>query len=252
MQGSCAQALKAALELASTGLAVFPCGRNKHPCTPNGFLDATKDPSIVQELWRHHAGMLVGIRTGATSGIDVLDLDAKHQDARIWWHAHRAELPVTRVHRTRGGGLHLVFRYADDLRCNNSRLARGIDVKAEGGYAIWWPAVGLPVLHDGEPAPWPDWLRAQLKPPPPPPPRSVVPDDRRLQQLLRCVATAPEGQRNTIAFWGACRLAEMVATDLISANDAMALVIDAAMAAGLPRSEAIATARSGLRTAGRS
>jgi hypothetical protein len=32
----------------------------------------------------------------------------------------------------------------------------------------------------------------------------------------------------------------------------MALVIDAAMAAGLPRSEAIATARSGLRKAGRS
>jgi len=73
-----------------------------------------------------------------------------------------------------------------------------------------------------------------------------------LQQLLRCVASAPEGQRNAIAFWGACRLAEMVATNLISANDAMALVIDAAMAAGLPRSEAIAAARSGLRRAGRS
>jgi uncharacterized protein YoaH (UPF0181 family) len=44
----------------------------------------------------------------------------------------------------------------------------------------------------------------------------------------------------------------MVATDLISANDAMALIIEAAMAAGLPRGEAIATARSGLRVAGRS
>jgi hypothetical protein len=253
MQGGCTQALKAALELARTGLAVFPCGRNKHPCTPNGFLDATKDPSTVQELWRHHAGMLVGIRTGATSGIDVLDFDAKHQDARIWWHAHRAELPVTRVHRTRGGGLHLVFRHAEGLRCSISKLARGVDIKADDGCAIWWPAVGLPVLHNGEPACWPAWLLAQLKPKTPPPPSPlVIPDERRLQQLLRCVASAPEGQRNAITYWGACRLAEMVATDLISTNDAMALIVDAATAAGLPHNEAIATARSALRTAGRS
>ena len=128
-----------------------------------------------------------------------------------------------------------------------------MDVKAENGSAIWWPAAGLPILHDAAPAPWPDWLRAQLQPPAPPPPsRRVIPDDRRLQQILCRVATAHEGERNAITFWGACRFAEMVATGLISANDAMALVIDAAMAAGLPRGEAIATARSGLRTAGRS
>src|SRR5262249_14583078 len=143
--------------------------------------------------------------------------------------------------------------HPEGLRCSTGKLARGIDVKADGGCAIWWPAAGLPVLHDAAPAPWPDWLRAQLKPPaPPPPPRRVIPDDRRLCQLLRRIATAHEGERNDITFWGACRFAEMSATGLISANDAMALIIDAAMAAGLPRSEAIATARSGLRRAGRS
>src|SRR5262249_41039209 len=134
------------------------------------------------------------------------------------------------------------------------KLARGIDVKADGGCCVWWPAAGQPVLHEGPLAPWPAWLLTRLKPPTPPPPpsRPVVPDDRRLQQILRRVVGAHDGERNRLAFWGACRLAEMVATGLISETNAMALIIDAAMAAGLPRIEAIAAARSGLRRAGRS
>jgi hypothetical protein len=146
----------------------------------------------------------------------------------------------------------LIFAHVEGLRCSIGKIVLGVDVRAEGGYAIWHPAAGLPVLHDGEGAPWPDWLRAQLKPPAPPPPsRRVIPDDRRLQQILRRVASAPEGKRNAITYWASCRFSEMVATGLISTNDAMALIVDAATAAGLPHNEAIATARSALRTAGR-
>src|SRR5262249_25070050 len=234
-------------------LAVFPCARNKKPCTPHGFHDATKDAATLQELWRRHAGTRVGVRTGEASNIAVLDIDAEHAAAKQWWANNRHRLLPTRAHRTPGGGLHLIFAHAEGLRCSTGKLARGVDVKAEGGYAIWWPAAGLPVLHDAAPAPWPDWLRAQLKPPAPPPPsRRVIPDDRRLCQLLRRVATAHEGERNDIAYWASCRFSEMVATGLISTREAEALIIDAAMAAGLPRGEAIATARSGLRIAGRS
>jgi|SRR5262245_45487316 len=251
MRGSSTKAMQTALDLARTGLAVFPCAHNKIPTTPHGFRDASTDAATVQELWRRHAGPLIGVATGTASGIDLLDLDAKHQDAKTWWHAHRTELPVTRVHRTRGGGLHLVFQHAQGLRCSTSKLARGIDVKADGGCCIWWPAAGLPVLHDGKPACWPSWLLAQAKPKPPAPPsrRSISNDDDRLLPILRTVATAPEGQRNDLAFWGACRLAEMVVVGRISANDAVTLIIAAAMAAGLPHNEAMATARSGLRTA---
>jgi len=251
MQGSCALALQAALDLARSSLAVFPCGYSKRPTCEHGLLDATTDATVLRELWRRHSGELVAVRTGAVSGVDVLDLDAKHSGARNWWHAHRAELPVTRVHRTRSGGLHLVFRHAQGLRCSTSKLARGVDIKADDGCAIWWPAVGLPVLCDAEPAPWPDRLLAQLKPPAslPQPGRCVVPDSRRLQQLFRRVSTARQGERNALAFWGACRLAEMVGTGLLGESDALALIVEAAMAAGLPREEAIATARSGMRTA---
>jgi hypothetical protein len=250
MQGSCAQALKAALELARTGLAVFPCAHNKKPCTPHAFYDASKDAETVQALWCRHMGTLVGIRTGEASGLAVLDVDAKHAAATQWYAENRNRLLPTRAHRTPGGGLHLIFAHVEGLRCSQSRIARGVDVKAEGGYAIWYPAVGLPVLCEGPLAPWPAWLLAQLKPKAPPPPsRLVIPDDRRLQQLLRRVATAHEGERNALAFWGACRLAEMVGTGLLGESDALALIVEAAMAAGLPRKEAIATARSGMRTA---
>ena len=253
MRGSSTKALQAALELARTGLAVFPCAHNKKPCTPHGFYNASKDASELRELWRRHAGTLVGIRTGEASGLDVLDIDAKHAAARQWFAENRDRLLPTRTHRTRSGGLHLIFAHAEGLRCSTSKLARGVDIKADDGCAIWWPAVGLPVLHNREPACWPDWLLAQLKPKAPPPPsRLVIPDDRRLRQILRRVVTAHEGERNDLAFWGACRLAEMVATGLISETNAMALIVDAATAAGLPRTEAIAAARSGLRTAGRS
>jgi hypothetical protein len=250
MQGSCALALKAALDLARTGLAVFPCAHNKKPCTPHAFYDASKDAETVQALWCRHMGTLVGIRTGEASGLAVLDVDAKHAAATQWYAENRNRLLPTRAHRTPGGGIHLIFAHVEGLRCSQSRIARGVDVKAEGGYAIWYPAVGLPVLCEGPLAPWPAWLLAQLKPKAPPPPsRLVIPDDRRLQQLLRRVATAHEGERNALAFWGACRLAEMVGTGLLGESDALALIVEAAMAAGLPREEAIATARSGMRTA---
>ena len=52
MPGSSTQALQAALELARTGVAVFPCAHNKRPCTAHGFYNASKDASEVRELWR--------------------------------------------------------------------------------------------------------------------------------------------------------------------------------------------------------
>jgi hypothetical protein len=246
---ACAEALQAAIELAKQGLPTFPCsGVHKRPTTPHGFYDASTDPAALHTLWRHFPGPLVGVRTGTVSAIAVLDLDRKHQEAADWWEANRPQLPITRTHRTRSGGLHLIFRHIDGVRCTTGRLAPGVDTKGEGGCAIWWPASGLPVLCDPEPAAWPNWLLAQLQPSPLPPRRPVVPDDRSLRGILSRVATASEGTRNMIAHWGACRLAEMVATGLIGEGDAIALLVDAAMVAGLSRREALATARSGLRT----
>ena len=97
------RALGDAFKLASEGRHCFRCASSKRPATPHGFLDASADPVVLRELWTKYAGPLVGVRTGSSSGIDVLDLDRKHRQSMVWWAFHRDRLPLTRVHRTRCG-----------------------------------------------------------------------------------------------------------------------------------------------------
>jgi hypothetical protein len=238
-----ARGLAHALILASERWHCFPCAPNKRPASPNGFLDASIDPIVLQELWARYPGPLIGVRTGIASDIDVLDLDRQHRDATVWWRLHRDYLPITRVHRTRSGGLHLVFRHAPGLRCSAGRIARGVDVRGDGGYVIWWPATGLPVLRDAPVACWPEWLRTQLvSPERPVVSRITVPDGHVLERLVRLVASACEGERNNLTYWAACRAGEMVASGLLQADVAAALIAEAATRAGLPRVEAERTA----------
>jgi len=239
-----------ALILASK-IPCFPCAHDKAPTCPHGFKDASRDPATLQQLWTNYPGPLIGVPTGAVSGIDALDIDAKHPPARDWWTANRAQLPPTRAHRTRSGGLHCLFQHTAGLSCSVGRVARGVDVRADGGYAIWWPAAGLPVLHDGESACWPAWLLQLLQSPLtsralPEPPRPVVPDDRRIRRILECLEAAREGERNNLTHWAACRFAEMLGPQL-SYEEAHALIVAAAMPAGLSHREADNTAHSGLR-----
>jgi hypothetical protein len=246
-----AMALGGALMLASEDRPCLPCAGSKRPTSPRGFLDASADPIALRELWSKYPGQLVGVRTGDASGIDVLDLDRKHPQAAEWWNAHRDSLPVTRVHRSRSGGLHLFFQHTPDMRCSASRIARGVDVRGDGGYVIWWPIAGLPVLCDAPLALWPEWLRIQLLSPQRREAlRATVPDRHALVRLVRLVAGAREGERNGLTYWAACRAGEMVASGLFDADAAVALIAEAATRAGLPRVEAERTARSGIRTGG--
>jgi hypothetical protein len=245
------RALRDALVLASEGRHCFPCLSTKRPATPHGFLDASADPVALQELWARYAGPLVGVRTGRSSGIDVLDLDRKHGEAVAWWASNRGRLSVTRVHRTRSGGLHLVFRHVPDIRCSASRIAPGIDVRGDDGYIIWWPALGLPVLSSAPLAIWPDWLCAQLLPTQRiVAPRIRVPDRHALMRLVQLIAGARAGERNNLTYWAACRAGEMVASGLLGADAAADVIAEAATRAGLPRAEAARTAWSGIRATG--
>lgn len=239
------RALAEALALSAQGLPCFPCSASKAPITPHGFKDATADRNDLALLWRLHPGPLVGVPTGDASGLNVLDIDARH-GGRGWFSENRARLPATRVHRTRSGGLHLVFRHEPGLRCSAGRVAPGVDVRADGGYVIWWPAAALPVLCAASPAPWPAWLRESPRPRPVGR-RIVVPDDAALMRLVRVVATGRPGERNRLTFWAACRVGEMVSSGLLGDDAAVAIIVEAASRAGLPLAEAQRTVRSGLR-----
>jgi hypothetical protein len=151
------------------------------------------------------------------------------------------------MHQTRSGGLHLFFRHASSgLRNSASKIAQGVDTRCDGGYVIWWPSAGFSVLCDAPIADWPEWLLAGLLPKP-----SRVRtelsidtclDDRRLAGLVRTVARATEGSRNSALYWASRRLAEYPGEKGFGAE----VLIAAAVHAGLPEIEARRTVQSGL------
>jgi len=123
----------------ATGLPCFPCSEQKSPAIPGpgGHKHATTDSAALRVLWRRHPGPLVGVRTGEASGLSVMDIDGpRHPEAEAWFAAHRAQLPATRIDRTRSGGLHFLFQHARGVRNTQSRLAVGVDTRGEGGFVI--------------------------------------------------------------------------------------------------------------------
>ncbi len=152
--------LDSALALASRGIPVFACRTNKRPTTDGGFRVATTDPAEIRRLFADPLAALIGIPTGPASGFDVLDIDAKDNGLE-WYFAHEDELPDTRQHHTAGGGLHLLFRHAPGVTNSASKIARGVDVRGDGGYVIWWPAHGHYVV-DAPLTDWPTGLLIEL------------------------------------------------------------------------------------------
>jgi hypothetical protein len=246
----------AALTLAAEGLSVFPCRANKAPATPHGFKDASRDPETIRNLWRCRPGPLIGIATGTASDLAVLDIDVKHAEAREWWQANCDRLPPTRMIRTRGGGSHIWFRHSPGLRCSTGIIARGVDVRATGGYAIAWHAAGQSVLRDAPLAPWPDWLSELLRPVPQPP-RPLTPPagsdavgryaTAALRRAVQRVASAPEGVRNNILNAECYCLTRFVREGTLDASEIADALAIAAVHAGLTPRETAATLASALR-----
>jgi hypothetical protein len=242
--------ISALAALMDEGLPCFPCHADKTPATPSGYKNATADRKAVADLWRRYPAPLIGVPTGENSGLDVLDIDPRH-GGDSWFSEHKARLLITRVHQTRSGGFHLFFRHESGVRCSTGRIAAGVDVRAEGGYIIWWPCVGLPVTSEMPVPPWPNWLRHQVSHSR----REVtsrvtVPDSHALTRLVRLIAGAREGERNNLTYWAACRAGEMVASGLLDPDAAAAVIAQAATRAGLPRGEAERVAWSGIKTTG--
>jgi Bifunctional DNA primase/polymerase, N-terminal len=240
-----------ATDLAKQGLPCFPCRNDKRPTTPRGFKDATREQSELREVWERYPGELVGVPTGEISGLDVLDIDPRHGGDH-WFAEHKHHLLPTRVHRTRTGGLHLYYRHKSGLRCSAGKIAPGVDVRAAGGYVIWWPASGFPVLSDAPLATWPDWLLAALSPKlhsatAMSSPGTVYGGDGWLRGLARSVGTATDGHRNRVLFWASCRAGAAVREGKATENFVVDVLLEAARRAGLPRLEAQRTIQSGMR-----
>ena len=237
-----------AFELAKRNLPVFPCKNapdnkemDKKPYTKHGFKDATLNPSLIRHWWTQWPDALIGVPTGER--FVVVDVDLQHQPAQEWY--ARANLPITRTHVTRSGGRHLLFKPRADFKCSTGKIWKNVDSRAVGGYIIWWPAQGLEVTNRSCLAEVPEWIVRRLAfTPPPRPTRPIVASGKKVDALICKLLSAPEGERNSLAYWVGCRLSEM---EGLSKSDVISLVSDAGTRVGLPYIEAVNTARSALK-----
>ena len=152
--------LQTSLDLAARGIPCFPCLDTKAPACAGGFKAASTDPDTLRRVFASPAAVLIGVPTGAASGLDVLDTDPRN-NCGAWLAAHEHLIPLTRIHATRSGGMHMLFTHQPGLRSStggDGGPRAGIDVKADGGYVIFWPAAGCQIVMDEEPAPWPATL----------------------------------------------------------------------------------------------
>ncbi|MFC3068370.1 bifunctional DNA primase/polymerase [Phenylobacterium soli] len=154
----------AALAYAAKGIPVFPCKpADKSPLVgpdrdgggrpvpgSGGFRKATCDLAQIDAWWTKHPDAMIGIPTGSASGIDVLDIDVKH-DGFASVPGWEALSPV--IVRTPSGGAHLWFK-ADGVHCTTSEIGPGVDTRGEGGYGRLRPQAGgigrLPCASEGD------------------------------------------------------------------------------------------------------
>lgn len=196
---------------AGLGLYVFPCDVAKRPCIKGGFTSASKDPAEIKRMFATSGAKLIGVPTGGANNLIVIDVDIKNNARGMeWLDLNREALPETRTHKTRSGGLHLLFLAPEGVEIRNSasRVAPGVDVRGEGGYVIVPPSDGYDIADPIEPAEMPRWLiKACLKQEERPQPtvsNPLVAGDgtpygiKALENACANIRNAPEGQKHDI------------------------------------------------------
>jgi hypothetical protein len=259
-----------ALSYAARGLAVFPLReRSKIPATEHGCKDATTALDMIAAWWTAHPRANVGVATGEASNLAVIDIDGAQGERSLAELSIEADelIPDTWMSVT-GRGCHLWFRH-DGAPTRNSagKLGKGLDVRSDGGYVVAPPSVhpgGTVYTFVGDRhrklQPSPSWLQ----PPQNEPLRAMenpsryVPGmtgrgDRYVRTALEAevesVRVAPVGSRNERLNRASYAVARFCPESL-SAREAGEALLAAALAAGLPASEARRTIASGFSSRG--
>jgi len=230
------------------------CGQFGH-----GVYDATCDEDRLAEmlrLSRNPNGYAIGCGMTPHNILGV-DLDQKNGlDGRARF-AEIAEtigfeVPETILVKT-PSGWHLWLSLPAGVHVRNSVgklgtiAAPGIDIRSLGGQLVG-PGSRSPrgayrlVSPPGTPlAPAPEALVRLLDAPAEPErPQPTAPSSpgRRVHGLLNTLLGAEQGQRNSVLFWTACRMAEAVNEGAINSRDARELLLTGAERIGLEYGEA--------------
>ena len=189
-------------------------------------------------------GRNIGVRTGATSGIVVIDEDTAKGGS-----TSALGLPRTATVLTGGGGRHFYFRLPRGVQVSNSagKLAPHVDVRGEGGQVVYpgsiHPDTGQ--AYAWAPTLSPDDIElAEL-------PQAIVDRltkkrgyvDAAFENELNRVKAAAEGERNAALNRAAFSLGQLVAAGKLAEDTVVAALL---AATALPHDEALTTIRSGI------
>ncbi|WP_329482246.1 bifunctional DNA primase/polymerase [Kribbella sp. NBC_01484] len=262
--------LTAALQAAGRGWPVFVLGRSKRPvanCEPcrqaaetgsdhdpascghltcHGFYAATTDPDRVAAIVAAVPRGQLAVRSGAVSGLVVVDVDPAHGGDSSLSDLMTARLVPRTLHvHTGSGGLHLYYRHpGQHLPSRPMPHRAGIDIKADGGYVVLPPSIHH---RTHRPYQWGTTARDLVEMPPalvtacqPAPavssPLAGLPTIRQgggishpsklLAAHLDAVRRAPEGRRRNTLYGAARGVARLVAAGAIDHTDAVAALTD--------------------------
>jgi putative DNA primase/helicase len=232
-----------------------------------GLHAATRDEPVIRRWWASWPSANVAIRTGAASGLVVIDIDPDHGGERslaALLH-ERGPLPASRTIRTGSEGRHLYFTHPGELIPNDAgrRLGPGLDVRGDGGYVIAPPSSHTSggryavASHGGEIAPLPDWLLDLLRHREPERHNYVVTAREHgdawasaaVAGELRKLQGATPGIRNSTLNRVAFRLGQIIGAGLLDQSEIEQSLVEAGVGIGLGERETALTVRSGL-TAG--
>jgi hypothetical protein len=248
------------------GWPLFPLRpREKIPATAHGFKDATADRDAWGR-WFAVGNAGIGLPTGTTSGVGVVDVDPRNggDESLDRLQSAHGPLPNTACSLTGGGGRHLLFRVRAPLK--TWKLAPGVDVKLDGGYVVLPPSIhpsgsSYRWAPGCEPdvaglAPLPAWCtrRPRAAPPATREQRAVAKPETAGERYFVAVAgrvrdilmQSPEGGRNNCLNTGAFALGQLAHLTSVNIEWALSVLRAAATVCGLDPREIEPTLRSGF------
>lgn len=226
--------LDAALDLAASGWAVFPCKwqgeQGKAPLTFRGHHEASRDPEAITRWWTRWPLAMIG--APVPESMLVVDLDPRNNPTCLAdLEAAAGPIPDTLTAwsgRNDGGRHHYFLRPAG--RLTSTRLPAGVDLKVNG-YCIVPPSLHpvtfQPYRWDQRPAvALPPRLRELLRPPVAPRPVRTFAKPGDANALVRWVERRT-GNVNDAVYWAAKKAARLgvldtIEEDLVRAADAAA------------------------------
>ncbi|MDR3413289.1 MAG: bifunctional DNA primase/polymerase [Formivibrio sp.] len=268
---------------ARQGVYIFPCrevdskgGVAKAPYVEGGWHSATTDEGQIRDWGARWPNALIGLPCRSNK-IIVIDADRHGQDDGV---ATFLKMATQNAHDTNSqpliatprDGYHHVFRRPVHLGDTKGKIAPAIDIRdrayviaagsvmanglcyslQNGSIEQLAAGIGNATLPE-----LPDWLSVLVAKPDPKkntapgyvahqtfPPSGDL--RQRLAGLVRTVARANPGERNTKLHWAACRMAEIVWEGGLQRPTAIAILVEVGVNVGLPKAEAQLTAESGI------